>query len=191
MTRRNLSRREAHQGIGRARAFGFCFPAQGGAPEPVAITPQLIEAARREGKVVLYSAMDLPVGEKLGNTFQAQYPRHRGADRALRLGAAVSADRAGVFFQHPCRRRDHDGGCVSRHLVEAKRLARAFRPGGCRKIFSERISRRRRHVCDIAHLAVVNRLQHQSRQSLRGARKLRRSARSQMGRQDGQGTPRL
>ncbi len=43
-------------------------------PEPTAITPELIEAAKKEGKVILYSSMDLPVGEKLGKAFEAKYP---------------------------------------------------------------------------------------------------------------------
>ena len=34
----------------------------------------LIEAAKKEGKVILYSSMDLPVGEKLGKAFEAAYP---------------------------------------------------------------------------------------------------------------------
>jgi iron(III) transport system substrate-binding protein len=40
----------------------------------VAITPDLIAAATKEAKVILYSSMDLPVGEKLGKAFEAQYP---------------------------------------------------------------------------------------------------------------------
>ena len=73
MTRRKPSRREAIKGAA-ALGFGlFASPLKAEAPEPVAIAPQLIDAARREGKVVLYSAMDLPVGEKLGNAFQAQF----------------------------------------------------------------------------------------------------------------------
>jgi iron(III) transport system substrate-binding protein len=52
----------------------FASPVRAAAPPPEAITPQLIEAARKEAKVVLYSAMDLPVGEKLGKAFEAQYP---------------------------------------------------------------------------------------------------------------------
>ena len=35
---------------------------------------ELIEAAKKEGKVILYSSMDLPVGEKLGKAFEAKYP---------------------------------------------------------------------------------------------------------------------
>jgi iron(III) transport system substrate-binding protein len=73
MTRRKLSRREAIKGSAALGLSVFAASVSAAAPEPIAITPQLIEAARREGKVVLYSAMDLPVGEKLGNAFQAQF----------------------------------------------------------------------------------------------------------------------
>jgi iron(III) transport system substrate-binding protein len=52
----------------------FASPVRAAAPAAEAITPQLVDAARKEGKVVLYSSMDLPVGEKLGKAFEAQYP---------------------------------------------------------------------------------------------------------------------
>ena len=73
MTR--LSRRGLLKGS-TALALGavFASPVRAEAPPPVAITPELVEAARKEGKVILYSAMDLPVGEKLGKAFEAKYP---------------------------------------------------------------------------------------------------------------------
>src|ERR1700743_3894934 len=71
---RKLSRRDAIKGSAAVGVALFASPVKAAAPEPVAITQQLIDAAKREGKVVLYSSMDLPVGEKLGNAFQAQYP---------------------------------------------------------------------------------------------------------------------
>jgi iron(III) transport system substrate-binding protein len=74
MMKRQLSRREAIKGSAALGFSMFASPLKAAAPEPAAMTPQLIEAARREGKVVLYSAMDLPVGEKLGKAFEAQYP---------------------------------------------------------------------------------------------------------------------
>ena len=74
MTRRKISRREAIKGSAALGFALFASPTKAAAPEAVAITPQLIDAAKREGRVVLYSAMDLPVGEKLGNAFQAQFP---------------------------------------------------------------------------------------------------------------------
>ena len=75
MKARKLSRREMLKGS-TALAFGavFASPARAEAPPTEAITPQMIEAAKKEGKVVVYSAMDLPVGEKLGKAFEAQYP---------------------------------------------------------------------------------------------------------------------
>jgi iron(III) transport system substrate-binding protein len=69
LSRRDLIKGSVALGLGaaatRSRAAG---------PEPVSITPALAEAARQEAKVVLYSAMDLPVGEKLAKAFGAQYP---------------------------------------------------------------------------------------------------------------------
>jgi iron(III) transport system substrate-binding protein len=44
------------------------------APEPSPVTPALIEAARREGKVSFYSALELQVAERFGKLFEAKYP---------------------------------------------------------------------------------------------------------------------
>src|SRR6266567_1195538 len=73
--KRRPSRRDVLKTSG-ALALGtvFASPVRAAAPPPEAITPQLIEAATKEGKVVLYSSMDLPVGEKLGKAFEAKYP---------------------------------------------------------------------------------------------------------------------
>src|SRR4029079_1537432 len=75
MKRRKLSRRDILRGSA-ALAAGtvFASPIRAQAPAPVAITPALVEAAKQEGKLVLYSSMDLPVGEKLGKAFEAAYP---------------------------------------------------------------------------------------------------------------------
>src|SRR3984957_9916024 len=85
MRQPKLSRREILKSAS-ALALGttFASPVRAGAPPSEAIAPQLIEAAKKEAKVVLYSAMDLPVGEKLGKAFEAQYP-----------GIEVQIERAG------------------------------------------------------------------------------------------------
>src|SRR5689334_15385486 len=72
---KNISRRSVLRG-GSALALGtvFAAPSRAAPPPAEAITPQLLEAAKKEGKVVLYSSMDLPVGEKLGKAFEASYP---------------------------------------------------------------------------------------------------------------------
>ena len=43
------------------------------APAAEAITPQLVEAAKKEGKVSFYTAMNIPVAERLAKTFEARY----------------------------------------------------------------------------------------------------------------------
>src|SRR6201984_897560 len=74
MRRAKPSRRDVIKGSADLGLTVFAAPLKAAAPEVQAITPQLIEAAIKEGKVVLYSPMDLPVGEKLGKAFEAQYP---------------------------------------------------------------------------------------------------------------------
>src|SRR5258705_10299864 len=59
-------------------------PRRAAAREPTAITPALIEAARREGKVVWYTSVDLPLAEKIARSFEAKYP-----------GIAVQVERTG------------------------------------------------------------------------------------------------
>src|ERR1700716_2945851 len=75
MKQRNLSRRDILKSSA-ALALGtvFASPIRAEAPPPVAITPDLVEAAGKEAKVILYSSMDLPVGEKLAKAFEAKYP---------------------------------------------------------------------------------------------------------------------
>ena len=79
------SRREVLKVAG-ALAAGqvFATAARAAAPPAESITPELIEAAKKEGRVVLYSSMDLAVGEKLGKAFEAAYP-----------GVAIQIERSG------------------------------------------------------------------------------------------------
>src|SRR5262245_15261444 len=71
------------------------------APEPVAVTPALIEAAKKEGKVVWYAAMDLPVSERVARGFEAKYPgiavriERTGSERQFQRLAQESA--ANIF----------------------------------------------------------------------------------------------
>jgi iron(III) transport system substrate-binding protein len=84
MMQRGLSRRDVIKGSAALGLAIFAAPLKAAAPEPVAITPALIEAAKKEARVVLYSPMDLPVGEKLGRAFETQFP-----------GIQVQIERAG------------------------------------------------------------------------------------------------
>jgi iron(III) transport system substrate-binding protein len=52
----------------------FAEPVKAAAPASTAVNSTLIEAARKEGKVALYSAFDLALSEKLARVFEATYP---------------------------------------------------------------------------------------------------------------------
>jgi iron(III) transport system substrate-binding protein len=58
---------------------------QAAAPPATAVTPALVEAARKEGKVVYYTSVDLPLAEKIAKAFEAKYP-----------GIAVRVERTGA-----------------------------------------------------------------------------------------------
>src|SRR5258708_3653971 len=69
-------------------AMAFAAP-----PPPSPITPALIEAAKKEGKVVLYTSIDVQVVESLAKGFEKAYPgvsvqvERNGAERNFqRLG---------------------------------------------------------------------------------------------------------
>jgi iron(III) transport system substrate-binding protein len=84
LSRRDVLRASLKGSTALAIGTAFAAPARAEAPPAVAITPQLVDAAKKEGTVILYSSMDLPVGEKLGKAFEAHYP-----------GIAVQIERSG------------------------------------------------------------------------------------------------
>jgi iron(III) transport system substrate-binding protein len=74
-----FSRRDVLKGssaltVGTMGGTLFAEPLRAAAPPPEAITPALIEAAKKEGKVVFYTAMDLAFAERLGRSFEAKFP---------------------------------------------------------------------------------------------------------------------
>jgi iron(III) transport system substrate-binding protein len=60
-----LSRRDVLKASGAAAVTAFATPIRAAAPEPTAITPALIDAAKKEGKVICYSSIDLRISEKI------------------------------------------------------------------------------------------------------------------------------
>src|SRR4029079_1040719 len=71
----------------------FSTKVMSAAPPASAVTPQLIEAAKKEGKVVWYTSVDLPLAEKIAKSFEAKYPciavrvERTGAERVFqRIG---------------------------------------------------------------------------------------------------------
>jgi iron(III) transport system substrate-binding protein len=86
MRNRNWSRRDLLK-TSTALAAGVLFaePARAAPPPPTNVTPALIEAARKEGKLAFYSALELSVGERVGKAFEAKYP-----------GISVRVERSGA-----------------------------------------------------------------------------------------------
>jgi iron(III) transport system substrate-binding protein len=74
----------------------FASPIRAQAPAPTAITPQLIDAATKEGKVVWYTSLDLPVAERVAKAFQAKYPGI--TPRVERTGAERVFQRVGQEY---------------------------------------------------------------------------------------------
>jgi iron(III) transport system substrate-binding protein len=81
-----ISRRRLLQGSAAVAAMPAAFATRvlAQAPAAEAITPALIEAARKEGRLAFYTAMDLPVAERFAKAFEAKYP-----------GIAVRVERSG------------------------------------------------------------------------------------------------
>jgi iron(III) transport system substrate-binding protein len=86
MPDRKWSRRDVLK-TSTALAAGALFaePARAASPPPTSVTPELIEAARKEGNVSYYSALELNTAERLGKAFEAKYP-----------GIAVRVERSGA-----------------------------------------------------------------------------------------------
>jgi iron(III) transport system substrate-binding protein len=86
MRERKWSRREViGASAGAVAGTLFAEPLRAAAPPSATITPALIAAARKEGKLSYYSALELNVAERLGKTFEAKYP-----------GIAVRVERSGA-----------------------------------------------------------------------------------------------
>ncbi|MEA2989344.1 MAG: iron(III) transport system substrate-binding protein [Alphaproteobacteria bacterium] len=83
--RPRISRRDILKGSAALAAGLYAAPARAQAPAPSAITPALIEAAKKEGKCAFYSAMDLQLAERFGRTFEQKFP-----------GIAVRVERSGA-----------------------------------------------------------------------------------------------
>jgi iron(III) transport system substrate-binding protein len=95
-----LSRRDVLVGSS-ALAVGSAFSTRvlSAAPPASTVTPELIAAAKKEGKVVWYTSVDLKLSEQIGKAFKAKYPgvackvERTGAERVLqRIGQEYAAN---------------------------------------------------------------------------------------------------
>jgi iron(III) transport system substrate-binding protein len=79
-----LSRRDTLVGAGAVGAASFAAPLRAAAPEASPLTPELVAAATKEGRIAFYTAMDIPVAERLAKAFEAKF-----------AGIAVRVERSG------------------------------------------------------------------------------------------------
>jgi iron(III) transport system substrate-binding protein len=80
-----FTRRDVLQGSTAVAASSVFASVVSAAPAATAVTPQLIEAAKKEGKLAYYTSLDLPVAERVAKAFEAKYP-----------GVAVRVERTGA-----------------------------------------------------------------------------------------------
>jgi iron(III) transport system substrate-binding protein len=86
MNHKHVSRRTLLKGSAALGAASvFAQPLKAAAPPPTAVTPALIEAARKEGKASFYTALELNTSERLARAFEAKYP-----------GIAIRVERSGA-----------------------------------------------------------------------------------------------
>ena len=119
MRRGKLSRRDILKGTGTLAVTLFASPIRAAAPEPTAITPQLIEASKKEGTVAYYTSIDLPVAERIAKAFETKYPGIRV--RVERSGAERNFQRIGQEYASGVHAVDVVNSSDAAHFVVWKR----------------------------------------------------------------------
>ena len=138
MRRNGFSRRDVLKGTA-ALAAGtvWASPLRAAAPPPSAVTPELVEAAKKEGKVVYYTSIDLPLAEKFAKSFEAKYPGV--AVRVERTGAERVFQRIGQEYSSNIHAVDVVNSSDASHLIVWKRdgLLAPFVPEDVAKHYPE------------------------------------------------------
>jgi iron(III) transport system substrate-binding protein len=92
-----FNRRDVLKGSSALALTVYASPIRAQAPAADTITPQLIEAAKKEGKVVYYTAIDLALAERIAKAFEAKFGipvrvERTGAERVFqRIGQEYSS----------------------------------------------------------------------------------------------------
>ena len=89
------------------------------APAAEAVTPELIAAAKKEGKLAWYTSVDLPVAERIGKAFEAKYPGI--TVRVERSGAERVFQRIGQEYASRVHAVDVVNSSDAAHLIVWKR----------------------------------------------------------------------
>ncbi len=105
------------------------------APPASAITSQLIDAAKKEGKVVWYTSVDLPLAEKVAKSFEAKFPGI--AVRVERSGAERVFQRIGQEYASNIHAVDVANSSDAAHFIVWKKqnLLEAYLPDDVAKFY--------------------------------------------------------
>jgi iron(III) transport system substrate-binding protein len=106
-----LSRRDFAKASAAALTV-LAGPVRAAAPPAAAVTADLIAAAKREGQVVWYAAMDITVSEKVARAFEAKYP-----------GVAVRVERQGSERQFQRLAQEYASNIFVADLINASDAA--------------------------------------------------------------------
>ena len=179
-----FSRRDILQGSSAMAlgAFASSTRVLAAAPPATAITPELIEAAKKEGKVAYYTSIDLPIAEKIAKAFEAKFPGI--AVRVERTGAERVFQRIGQEYGSKIHAVDVVNSSDAAHFIVWKRegILTPFVPEDVAKHYPRRANGPGWPVRKLPRRRHPDRLQHQSGEEGGCAEELRRPARSRNGR---------
>ncbi len=134
-SRRDLLRASSAIAAGAAFMPQMATRVMAAAPPASAITPTLIEAAKKEGKVVWYTSVDLPLAEKIAKSFEAKYPGI--AVRVERTGAERVFQRIGQEYGSNIHAVDVANSSDAAHFIVWKKqgLLEAYLPEDVAKFY--------------------------------------------------------
>ena len=134
---RSFKRRDVLKGAGAVALTVAATPLRAQAPPPVAVTNDLIEAARKEGRVVYYTSVDLPLAQRIGKAFETKYPGV--AVRVERSGAERVFQRIGQEYASKIHAVDVVNSSDAAHMIVWKRdgLLAPFVPEDVAKHYPE------------------------------------------------------
>jgi iron(III) transport system substrate-binding protein len=117
--RKRISRRDVLKGSAALGLTVYAAPVRAAPPPAEAITPALIEAAKKEGKAVWYTSVDLPLAERVAKVFQDKFPGV--AVRVERTGAERVFQRIGQEYSSNIHAVDVVNSSDAAHLIVWKR----------------------------------------------------------------------
>jgi iron(III) transport system substrate-binding protein len=118
MTRKLTRRHVLATSTTALMASSFVRSAQA-APEASRITPELVEAAKKEGKIVWYTSVDLTIAERVAKVFETHYPGMQV--KVERSGAERNYQRIGQEYASKIYNCDVVNSSDAAHLIIWKR----------------------------------------------------------------------